>query len=148
MRAHVAFEPRATAAAANSRRRFIHHYVEMVVVMLVSMAVLGGLTFGILAGLGHNLRHLAGLRAVVMTLNMVVGMTVWMRFRRHGWASTLEMDASMILPLVMLIGPYEAGLLSGGALIGVEHLLMLPFMFLVMLYRYDEYAAAHGIHSS
>jgi hypothetical protein len=83
-----------------------------------------------------------------MTINMVIGMTAWMRFRRHGWASTLEMDASMILPLVLLIGPYRAGLLSGGALIGVEHLLMFPFMFLVMLRRYDEYATNHRVHSS
>lgn len=148
MRTHVAFAPQATAAPRTSKRRFIHHYLEMVVVMLVSMAVLGGVVFGILAGLGHNIRHLAGLRASVMTVNMVIGMTVWMRFRGHGWASTLEMDASMILPLVLLIGPYEAGLLSGGALIGMEHLLMLPFMFLVMLRRYEEYAADHRIHSS
>jgi hypothetical protein len=81
-----------------------------------------------------------------MTMNMVIGMTVWMRLRGHGWASTLEMDASMFLPFVLLIGPYWAGLLSGEALIGVEHLLMLPFMFLVMLRRYDEYAHAHHRH--
>jgi hypothetical protein len=120
----------------------------MVVVMLMSMAVLGPLISGILAILGHsNLRHLSGLRAFVMTINMVIGMTVWMRFRGHGWASTLEMDASMVLPFVLLIGPYWAGLLSGEALIGMEHLLMLPFMFVVMLRRYDEYAADHRGHS-
>jgi len=139
----------ALEAATTSKRRFLRHYLEMVVVMMVSMAVLGALTSGILAVLGHsNLRHLAGLRAFVMTMNMVIGMTVWMRLRGHGWASTLEMDASMILPFLLLIGPYRAGLLSGGALIGVEHVVMLPFMFVVMLRRYDEYAHVHHRHPS
>jgi hypothetical protein len=49
---------------------------------------------------------------------------------------------------VLLIGPYRAGLLSGSALIGMEHLLMLPLMFLVMLRRYDESAHAHRRHRS
>ena len=138
-----------TGAPTNSRRRFFYHYLEMIVVMLVSMMVLSGLFWGILGILGHgNLRHLLGVRALVMTINMAIGMTVWMRFRRHGWASTFEMDAAMILPFVLLIGPYWAGMLSGGALIGVEHLLMLPFMFIVMLRRYDEYAQVHQAHSS
>ncbi len=118
----------ALEAATTSKRRFLRHYLEMVVVMMVSMAVLGALTSGILAVLGHsNLRHLAGLRAFVMTMNMVIGMTVWMRLRGHGWASTLEMDASMILPFLLLIGPYRAG---------------------VMLRRYDEYAHVHHRHPS
>jgi hypothetical protein len=139
----------ALAVSTTSRRRFLLHYLEMVAVMLVSMAVLGALISGILAILGHsNLRHLDGLRAFVMTIDMVIGMTVWMRLRGHGWASTLEMDASMVLPFVLLIGPYRAGLLSGEALIGVEHLLMLPFMFVVMLRRYDEYAHVHHGHPS
>ncbi len=136
-------------ASTTSKRRFLRHYLEMVVVMMVSMAVLGALISGILAVLGHsNLRHLAGLRAFVMTINMGIGMTVWMRLRGHGWPSTLEMDEAMILPFVLLIGPYWTGLLSGGALIGVEHLLMLLFMFLIMLRRYDEYAHVHRRHPS
>jgi hypothetical protein len=149
MTTHVATAAPAAGAPALSRRRFFHHYLEMLLVMMVSMMILSGLFWGIMAGLGHsNLRHLAGLRALVMTINMVIGMTLWMRFRRHGWATTLEMDAAMLLPFVLLIGPYAAGLLSDGALMGVEHLLMLPFMFLVMLRRYDEYAQVHGVHSS
>lgn len=120
----------------------------MIAVMLVSMMILSGLFWGIMAILGHSdLRHYLGVRAFVMTINMVIGMTIWMRFRRHGWASTFEMDAAMILPFMLLIGPYWAGMLSGGALIGVEHLLMLPFMFIVMLRRYDEYAQVQRAHS-
>ena len=137
------------AAPTTSRRRFVDHYLEMIVVMLVSMMVLSGLFWGVMAMLGHgDLRHFLGVRAFVMTINMVIGMTIWMRFRRHGWASTLEMDAAMFLPLVLLIGPYWVGMLSGGALMAIEHLLMLPFMWIVMLRRYDEYAQVHQAHSS
>ena len=136
-------------ADRTSRRRFLHHYVEMLVVMVVSMMMLGGLFWGIMAVFGHgNLRHYVGVRALVMTVNMAIGMTVWMRFRRHGWATTLEMDAAMVLPFALLIGPYWAGLLPGGAFLGVEHLLMLPLMFLVMLRRYDEYAHVHSPQTS
>lgn len=150
MSTHIAPATLASPTAdQTSRLRFFHHYVEMIAVMLVSMMVLSGLFWGIMATLGHaNLRHFLGVRAFVMTINMAVGMTVWMRFRGHPWARTLEMDAAMLLPFVLLIGPYWAGLLSGGVLLGVEHLLMLPFMFLVMRRRYDEYAHVHAVHSS
>lgn len=149
MATYVAPAAPMTAASRGSKRRFFRHYLEMIAVMLVSMMVLSGLFWGILGILGHgDLRHFLGVRAFVMTINMAIGMTIWMRFRRHGWASTLEMDAAMILPLVLLIGPYWAGMLSGGALMGVEHLLMLPFMYIVMLRRYDEYAQVHQAHSS
>ena len=149
MTTYVAPAAPMTVAPTSSKRRFFRHYLEMIAVMLVSMMVLSGLFWGILGILGHgDLRHLLGVRAFVMTINMAIGMTVWMRFRRHGWATTLEMDAAMILPFVLLIGPYWAGMLSGGALMGVEHLLMLPFMYIVMLRRYDEYAQAHQAHSS
>jgi hypothetical protein len=132
-----------------SKRRFFHHYLEMVAVMLVSMAVLGGVVSLVFALLGHsNLLHYAGPRAFVMTANMTIGMTAWMRFRGHGWASTAEMDGAMVLPIILLIGPYWAGVLSGGALLGFMHALMLPFMLVVMLRRYKQYAQGHRSHSS
>ena len=145
---NVATGQPSTESPTRSRRRFLYHYIEMIAVMLVSMMVLGGLFWGILSVLRHgNFQHYLGVRAFVMTINMAIGMTIWMRFRRHGWASTLEMDAAMILPFALLIGPYWAGILSGGALLGVEHLLMLPFMLIAMLLRYDEYAQVHRLHS-
>jgi hypothetical protein len=133
----------------SSKRRFFHHYVEMIVVMLVAMALLGAVVSLIFALLGHSsLLHYAGLRAFVMTANMTIGMTLWMRFRGHGWTTTLEMDGAMVLPIVLLIGPYWAGMLSGEALLASMHALMLPFMFLVMLRRYDEYAQDHRRHAT
>jgi peptidoglycan/LPS O-acetylase OafA/YrhL len=132
-----------------SKRRFFHHYIEMIVVMVVAMAALGAVVSVVFGLLGHsNLLHYAGLRAFVMTANMTIGMTIWMRFRGHGWASTVEMDGAMVLPIVVLIGPYWAGVLSAGALLAVMHALMLPFMFVVMLRRYTEYAHDHRSHST
>ena len=141
--------PATPATPTTSKRRFFYHYLEMVVVMMLSMALLGGLASGILTVLGSsNLLDLDGLVAFGMSVNMAIGMTLWMRLRRHGWASTLEMNAAMIVPFVVFIGPYWAGLLSGDGLLGLEHVLMLPLMFLVMLRRYDEYAHAHRRHQS
>jgi peptidoglycan/LPS O-acetylase OafA/YrhL len=132
-----------------SKRRFFLHYLEMLAVMMVSMAVLGGAVWGIFAIFGHsNLRHYGDVRALVMTINMTIGMTIWMRIRGHGWASTAEMDGAMVLPFVLLIGPYWAGVVSAGVFIGVMHLLMLPFMLVVMLRRYDEYAGRHRGHAA
>jgi hypothetical protein len=132
-----------------SRRRFVLHYLEMVVVMLVSMAVLGGAMAGVFALLGHsNLYHYAAFRAGVMATNMTVGMAAWMRFRGHGWAATREMAAAMFLPFVLLIGPFATGWVSEGALLGGMHLLMLPLMAVAMLYRRDEYTAGHHTHRS
>jgi hypothetical protein len=135
------------AHAETPKRRFFHHYLEMIAVMLVAMAVFGGVVSLVFGLLGHStLLHYAGLRAFVMTANMTIGMTIWMRFRGHGWAPTLEMDGAMVLPIVLLIGPYWAGVISAGALLGAMHALMLPFMLVVMLRRYDEYAQGHRSH--
>lgn len=132
-----------------SKSRFFYHYLEMIVVMLVAMAILGGVVSLVFGVVGHSsLLHYAGLRAIVMTANMTIGMTIWMRFRGHGWASTAEMDGAMVLPIVLLLGPYWAGVLSARALLGLMHALMLPFMFLVMLRRYNEYAQDHRSHST
>jgi len=132
-----------------SKRRFLHHYLEMIVVMLVAMVILGGVVSLVFGVVGHsNILHYAGLRAFVMTANMTIGMTIWMRFRGHGWASTVEMDAAMVLPILLLIGPYWAGVLSAGALLASMHALMLPFMFVVMARRYNDYAQDHRSHST
>jgi hypothetical protein len=147
MSADIAGTVRTTGEA--SKRTFFHHYLEMVVVMVVAMAILGAAVSLLFAILGHSsLLHYTGRRAFVMTANMTIGLVLWMRFRWHRWATTAEMAGAMVLPYVLLIGPYSVGVLSGGAFLGVMHLLMLPFMFMVMLRRFDEYAQHHGPHPS
>jgi hypothetical protein len=126
---------------------FIRHFLEMVVAMIAGMAMLGGaLSLGF-ALVGHaNPVHYAGLRALVMTINMTIGMSMWMRYRRHTWRSTSEMAGAMFLPFIALIGPYGAGLLSGGALLATMHVLMLPCMVVVMFLQREAYSQDHGQH--
>jgi hypothetical protein len=46
----------------------------------------------------------------------------------------------------VLLGPFWAGVLSGGALLAAMHVLMLPAMVIAMLRRRDEYAQEHRPH--
>jgi hypothetical protein len=135
-------------ARRHERHNLVRHFVEMVVAMVVGMAVLGALVQLVCAALGHSVFFVdhPGPRAVVMATNMTVGMAVWMRHRRHGWAPIAEMSAAMFIPLIVLVGPFWAGALSGDALVGMMHLLMLPAMAIAMLHRRDEYAHDHHHH--
>jgi hypothetical protein len=135
-----------------SNRAFARHFIEMIVAMMVGMAVFGAAVSAIFALLGcSDLLHHVSLRATVMAIDMTLGMVVWMRYRGHAWPPVGEMAAAMLVPLVLLIGPFEAGLVSGGALLSGMHLLMLPAMFIVMLRRRDEYSHVHhrrSVHAS
>ena len=131
-----------------STSHFVRHFLEMVVAMIVSMAVLGALVSMFFRVLGHaNLLHFAGLRALLMTIYMIVGMSLWMRHRRHNWPRIIEMSVAMTLPLVLLLGPFWAGLLSPQTLLVAMHALMLPFMLVAMLLRRSEYAHDHQHHA-
>lgn len=135
-------------ARRTARRNLVRHYLEMVVAMLIGMALLGAVVRMIFAALGQSgflLDH-AGLRAPLMAANMTIGMAVWMRYRHHGWRAIAEMGGAMFVPLVVLIGPFWAGVLTGGALLGWMHVLMLPAMVIAMKLRRDEYALDHHRH--
>jgi hypothetical protein len=77
-----------------------------------------------------------------MAVTMSAGMVAWMRHRRHRWASTLEMAGAMVAPAVALTPLLRLGLLAGDSLLMVEHVVMLPLMFLVMLRRRAEYGGS------
>lgn len=125
---------------SHTARHLLRHLFEMVVAMILGMAVFGAVVWGIFGLLGHaDLRHYAGVRGLVMSLNMIIGMSLWMRIRRHSWSIIGEMSWAMFLPYVALIGPYLVGLLSGPAFLGAMHLLMLPMMIGAMLHRREEY---------
>jgi deazaflavin-dependent oxidoreductase (nitroreductase family) len=140
---HVSEAPPTTSWA-----NFVRHLIEMLVAMLIGMATLGAAVSIIFGLLGHsNVLHYAGLRGLLMTGYMIVGMSVWMRHRRHAWATVGEMAIAMTIPYVLLIGPYSAGALSEAAFLGAMHLLMIPLMIVAMLRRRDEYAQDHRSHS-
>lgn len=125
------------------RHYLLRHFAEMVAAMLVGMVVLGVAVRLVLGLLGYSdVLDRTEVRVLVMTVTMAVGMSVWMRYRRHGWASILEMDLAMALAFVVVLVPFWLGVLSGQAVMMVGHVLMLPAMALAMLRRRDEYASA------
>jgi hypothetical protein len=124
----------------HSRWHFLRHYLEMVVAMLVGMAVLGAAVRGALALAGLQFpAQYPELSSLEMAFDMSVGMVVWMRHRGHGWASTLEMAAAMFAPAIVLFPLLWLGVISGESLLVLEHMAMLPLMYLVMRRRRSEY---------
>jgi hypothetical protein len=125
---------------------FLRHYLEMIAAMLVGMVVLGAAVRGVLALAGLEFpTQYPELAALEMAVDMSVGMVVWMRHRGHGWASTLEMVGAMFAPLVALFPLLWLGLIAGDSLMALEHLAMLPLMYLVMLRRRADYGgSSHG----
>jgi hypothetical protein len=133
-------------AGGHGRWRFLRHYLEMVAAMMVGMVVLGAALRGVLAlaGLEVPTRY-PELAALEMAFTMSVGMAAWMRHRGHRWASTLEMAGAMFAPTVALVPLLWLGVISGDTLLVLEHLAMLPLMYLVMVRRRAEYGGPpHG----
>ncbi|GAB2756563.1 hypothetical protein [Amycolatopsis magusensis] len=125
-----------TAAPDRSRNRklarFVGHYVEMIVAMLVGMMALGPLW-------PEAWVARADVGALVMATDMTVAMALWMAVRRHSWPRIAEMSAVMFLPFAALLVPYWFGLLSGSAVMIAGHVLMFPLMLAAMLWRRAEY---------
>jgi hypothetical protein len=122
--------------------RFAWHFVQMLIAMAVGMA-LGPVWGLLLEPFGVDLQSHPAPDAMVMATDMAIGMAVWMRIRGHSRRSIGEMSAAMYLPFLVLLVPYSLGNLSGDALMGVGHILMLPAMLVAMLARRDEYTGAH-----
>ena len=120
--------------------RFTRHFLEMVVAMMAGMMVLGPVRALIIAHLGWpDLFDRPEFQALAMAADMIIAMSLWMRYRNHSWIGTVEMAAAMVLPFVVLFVPLWAGALSGDALLVVGHLLMLLAMIIAMLHRRSEY---------
>ena len=138
----TAGEVRGSSRAAG-RWRFLRHYLEMVAAMLVGMVVVGAAVRGVLALAGLELpTRYPELLALEMAFDMSVGMVAWMRYRGHGWASTLEMAGAMFAPAVGLFPLLWLGVLSGEGLLVVQHLAMFPLMYLVMVRRRAEFGGS------
>jgi hypothetical protein len=124
-----------------ARGHFLRHYLEMVVAMFVGMAVLGAASAGLEALAGFEFPASPEFAVFKMAMDMSVGMVVWMRYRGHGWPSTLEMVAAMFAPAAVFAPLSWLGVISGDVLMIVTHVLMLPLMLVVMLRRRAEYSA-------
>lgn len=116
--------------------RFTLHFLEMVVAMVVGMIALGPVWSFAWPGLSGNMTA----QVLVMATDMSLGMALWMKIRRHGWASIIEMSAAMYVPFLVLLPFYWGGVLTGMTLMGAGHVLMLPAMLIAMLRRRHEYS--------
>ena len=131
-------------SATTGQRHFRRHYLEMCAAMLAGMVVFGAAVRWFCSLTGHEslLEH-PGASAPIMATNMAAGMVLWMKYRGDGWAPIAEMSAAMYAPLVVLLVPFWLGVLPGGTLLGMTHLLMLPAMWLAMAHRRHEYDHDH-----
>lgn len=138
-------------AASTARRRgvfrFTRHFIEMVVAMIVGMAAFGALWSAVISAWVADFDSFTDdhvvLVALAMAFDMTVPMVLWMRHRGHNWARGAEMAGAMFVPTFLVIGLLEVGATSADSLIGLQHVVMLPAMLLVMLWRRSEYTRAH-----
>ena len=138
-----------------STRRFIRHYVEMLIAMFAGMGILGVPALVALGAAGVTSAELRSDAPAMLLLGMGVTMTVpmvaWMRYRGHGWRASNEMAASMLIPTAGVIALLGVRLVDDvGALLTIQHVVMFPSMLVAMLLRRDEYSHTgdHKRHSA
>jgi hypothetical protein len=134
-----------TTLRGKALRRFVGHYLELVVAAVAGMVVLGPAESMLLNALGW-----AGLlgrfetSTLLMATNMAAAMAAWMRFRRHGWAAVAELAVAAYAPFVVLFPPLWLGVLSATGLMLLGHVLMLFTIAAAMLRRRDEFERPLG----
>jgi hypothetical protein len=117
---------------------FVRHYLEMVAAMFLGM----GVAAGALAASGVSTGDLApAVLLLGMGASMTVPMLAWMRFRGHGGQPLIDMTAAMVIPTLGVTAAL-AWTDDVGALLMIEHVVMLPAMLVAMLARRDEYMPA------
>jgi hypothetical protein len=132
-------------------RRFLRHFFEMVVVMMVGMVALGAAfgafhQFAFGSGYANAWRDHVGLAAFAMAFNMTVPMVLWMRYRGHSSERGGEMALAMNLPLLPALALYGLGAIPARGVLGIQMMLMIPAMLGAMLYRKEEYSPPHTAH--
>jgi hypothetical protein len=143
-----------TAQPSRSRQtlRFLLHFGEMVIAMLLGMGVFALVNSAILIPLGFvylSSRVFPYSYAAAMAVAMTVPMVAWMRIRKHTWRMRMEMAGAMLVPTVLLIAVCWFAHLPSAVLLTGTHIIMVPAMLAVMLYRWRDYTcdstACHGM---
>jgi hypothetical protein len=136
--------PKETKARRQGSIHLLKHLWEMTVVMMLGMAVLGGVSQAALTAVGLDYDSVQlewpAVTGLLMAFNMTLPMVLWMRHRRHSWPYAMEMAVAMFIPVLALTPPLWLGLISGDALSGIQHMAMIPSMLMVMLRRRKELA--------
>ena len=130
--------------ARGSKRVFARHFGEMVLAMVLGMVVLGGLGELAFAASGSGLTdQSAAFQVTFMGLSMTVPMVAWMAYRGHTAAQNAEMAGSMMVPTMIAATLALAGTLESAAALELQHIVMIPAMLGVMLWRYEDYSHSH-----
>ena len=136
--------------------RFILHFLEMSLAMMVGMPILS---------MVHNLvpatssfaaafKPGTNLYGVTMAFFMTVPMVAWMIIRGHGWRHSAEMAFAMLAPVAVVIVLNLLGVAAYLPWLGnASHLAMPLGMIIAMLYRRDHYTGennhkAHSAHAT
>lgn len=143
---------RGIRASAANVARFILHYLEMLLAMMVGMPIFFSLRGAIPASSSYAPIFVRGtnLNDLAMLVVMIVPMVVWMLVRGHDWRHSAEMALAMSAPMLVVIG---LRLLGVGAsqpwLRQAGYQGMFLGMLLAMLYRRDHYTggAQHSAHA-
>jgi hypothetical protein len=134
-----------TSRRSGSKRAFARHFGEMLLAMFAGMLALGGLAELVFAMLGSSVSHQAGaLQVTLMGFSMTVPMVAWMSHRGHSHARSAEMASSMLVPTFAAAMLALLGALGEAAALGVQHVVMIPAMLGVMLWRYEHYSRPHA----
>jgi len=124
-----------------SKAVFARHFVEMVAVMFIGMGVFAGIAALVLSASGGSFSDYSGaVRVTFMGVSMVLPMVAWMAYRGHTRAQNAEMATAMTVPTAIAAVLAAVGTFDAGTALEVQHLVMVPAMLGVMLWRYDEYA--------
>lgn len=161
------FEPETKPTLVRQIVRFLWHFGEMALAMLLGMfvfdlvysAIMGPMDTGtmsmdnrMMAHMNNSMAmgpmtnaHMAGgfpeVQLLLMALAMTLPMVAWMWFRRHGWAHNAEMAGAMLVPALLLIGLYWLGLIPQMMLMSVYEILAWIAMLGIMLYCWRHYVA-------
>ena len=132
-----------TAVAGGRRARSLHfglHFVEMSAAMAIGMAA-GMPIYRAVAGISsaeqYRLHPVPSVSA--MALTMALPMAGWMLLRGHGWRSSAEMAAAMIVPAIPFIILAALHVISGTACRAYMPLSIVAMIGL-MIYRWDVYS--------
>jgi flagellar biosynthetic protein FliP len=129
------------ARTRSGPKAFALHLLEMLAAMGLGMLVLGGAVEGGLALAGSGLGDApASVAAAVMAVNMTVPMVWWMNRRGHPARHSIEMAASMVVPTALAIALHWLGAVGSHGVLMIQHVVMIPAMVAVMLWRYEHYS--------
>jgi putative intracellular protease/amidase len=123
--------------------RFALRLLELVVAMSIGMFVLGGALHTVMSAVGvaYPAGSFAAFAILEMGVIMAVPAAAWMRYRGHGWASTLELSGAVLVPTAAVILLVSLGVFDGKAGLLVQHVVLVVLVLVVMVRHRAEFSA-------